>query len=524
MIQGLLSKVKSNWLILLIILVAVFFRFYKLDALPAGLHPDEAANGLDIISMFDEGKFAAVYDTNGPREALFFYLQAIFVFIGKVTHWAFLDFTPLSLRIAPAIIGVATVYGVYLLGKELFNRNVGLFASAALAVSAWHVQFSRNGFRAIMAPLALIFLFYFFSKALKTKETKHFVAFGITLALGFYTYLSFRLVPLALVLILGYLAVSNLDFLKENIKKILLSFLVFFVFMIPLFIHFIHVPADILGRSSTSIFNSDENGGSPGKTFLENIKDTALMFNFEGDRNFRHNLGGTSMLDPFTGILLWLGVIISLLGIRKIKNFILFVWFAVMSLPEVLTSEGIPHALRLVGVMPPLFIWIGIGFDWLLKQLKIKYVATLGVFIILVVAGTFGFKKYFIEFPKYKDSRSAYAYDMVAIANDIKNSLTGSRNILITGGYGTKTIEFVAYYKLNTIERYEIRDIQSLKLPEKEYKIYIDKGWIDDARNELLKIGFTGQLEPVYSELNGEIVYYKYSSLSATPAQTETRE
>jgi predicted membrane-bound mannosyltransferase len=100
---------KINYLLVLNLFLATVLRFYKLGSLPPGLHPDEAANGLDIISIFEKGKLAVVYGTNGPREALFFYFQAIFVYIGKVTHWTALNFTPLSLRIAPAIIGVLTV-------------------------------------------------------------------------------------------------------------------------------------------------------------------------------------------------------------------------------------------------------------------------------------------------------------------------------------------------------------------------------------------------------------------------------
>ena len=69
------------WLILgLILLLAIFFRFYKLDSLPPGLFPDEAANGLDIFGILERQDYRVVYNTNGSREALFFYMQAVFVY------------------------------------------------------------------------------------------------------------------------------------------------------------------------------------------------------------------------------------------------------------------------------------------------------------------------------------------------------------------------------------------------------------------------------------------------------------
>lgn len=501
----------NNWLILLILSVASFLRFFKLSKLPEGLHPDEAANGLDIISMFDARNFQAVYDTNGPREALFFYLQAIPLWIGKVTEWSFLNFTPLSLRIAPAIIGVATVFGIYLLGKELFNKNVGFFASAALAVSAWHIQFSRNGFRAIMAPLALVFLFYFLIKAYRSGRLKDYVATGITLGLGFYTYLSFRMVPLVIFALLAYILIADRKFLKKNLYNIGYLTAVFLITMIPLFIHFAQVPADILGRSSTSVFNPEINGGSPGKALADNIVKTVTMFNFQGDQNFRHNVNGLPMLDILIGALMWVGVVISAIRVRKIEYFLLFMWFGALSLPEILTSEGIPHALRMVGVIPVVFLWSALGLEWILKKFKVKRALYTGMLLIFIISGTAGFYRYFILFPQFSESREAYAENMAEIARDIKKQPKGTKIILIAGEYGTKTVEFITYPDKPSIDRYEVYTIKNLTLPTGPYKMYVEREWKDDAVRELEKIGFERGLTAVPSKADKRILYYEYS-------------
>lgn len=503
--------IRENWLISLILLVATFLRFFRLDKLPEGLHPDEAANGLDVISMIDAHKFGAIYDTNGPREALFLYLQAIPVFIGKVTGWAFLNFTPLSLRIAPAILGVVTVYGIYLLGKELFNKNIGIFASLALAVSAWHIHFSRNGFRAIMAPLALVFLFYFFIRAYKNGYIKDYIGTGVSLAVGFYTYLSFRMVPLVLAALFGYIMATDRAFFKKNLKKIGILAAVFFVIMIPLFIHFAYVPADLAGRSSTSIFNPETNGGSPVRALADNIVKTAMMFNFTGDENFRHNLGGSPMLDILVGILMWVGVVISIVRIKKIEYFLLIMWFGALSLPELLTSEGIPHALRIVGVIPVVFLWAALGLDWILEKVKAKNALYTGVVLLAIISGTSGIYKYFVLFPSYSDSREAYAENMVEIAQDIKKQPKNTQFILITGEYGTKTVQFITYPDKPNVHQYEVYGIKDLKLPEGNYKMYIEREWKDEAERELKKIGFDKGLTAVPSKTDKRIIYYEYS-------------
>ena len=505
---------KENWLLSLILMIAAFLRFYKLDSLPPGLHPDEAANGLDIITMFDAHKFSAVYDTNGPREALFFYLQAIPVWIGHAAGWAFLDFTPLSLRIAPAILGVLTVLGIYLLGKEIFNKNVGFFASAALAVSSWHIQFSRNGFRAMMTPLLLVFLFYFLFRAYKNGKLQDYIATGICLGLGFYTYLSFRMVPLIFIALLMYIAITNKTYFKKNIKNIGILSAAFFIVMIPMFIHFMNVPADIMGRSSVSIFSGGESGNGPIAILFNNIIKTAGMFNFAGDENFRHNVAGLPMLDIFAGLLMWVGIVISAFRIKKIEYFLLFVWFAALSLPELLTAEGIPHALRIVGVIPVVFLWVAIGLDWILEKINakisLKNPLLVGTALIILISGTIGFYKYFILFPSYSKSREAYAENMVEIANDIKKQDKNTKIILITGEYGKKTIDFIVYPAYPDIKRYETYTIKALKLPKGHYKMYIEKEWKDNAVKELKKLGFDKGLTAVPSKADQRTLYYEY--------------
>ena len=61
------------FLLLAIVALAIFFRFYQLNTLPPGLHPDEAANGLDIFKILGNRDLRIIYNTNGPREAVFFY-------------------------------------------------------------------------------------------------------------------------------------------------------------------------------------------------------------------------------------------------------------------------------------------------------------------------------------------------------------------------------------------------------------------------------------------------------------------
>ncbi|MDD3678878.1 MAG: glycosyltransferase family 39 protein [Patescibacteria group bacterium] len=511
--QKLKNFLKNNWILLVILFAATFLRFYKLDSIPFGLYPDEAANGLDIIRMMEEGDHRVVYDTNGPRESLFFYLQGVFVWAGKAFHIDSLYFTPLALRIAAAIVGTGGVWALYLLAKELFNKKVALFSSAALAVSAWHIQFSRNGFRAIMLPLVLCLIFYYFIKAFREKKKRDYALFGVFLAVGFYTYLSIRMLPFIFLSFWLWTIFFEKGFIKRNIKNILWAAASFTIVMIPMLIHFVHVPADIFGRASTSIFNPELNNGSAIKTLLDNIIQEIKMFNIAGDKNFRHNLGGSPMLDIVTGAIFWIGIVLSALKFKKIEHFLLFAWLGAMSLPMILTAEGIPHALRLVGAIPVIFIWIGLGFSWIYEKIKDKKVSLVVVSSLLLIASFLGFKKYFIDFPVYVEAREAYAEDMYIMGQDLRNSPSDRENLVIAGEFGLKTVQYLTHGnrpKITQFETYEISE--NFVLPEGKYKIYITAGWYDSAIRALLEKGYWFNFSPVKSDLGGRTLYYEFEN------------
>jgi len=168
-----------------IILLAIFFRFFKLAYLPPGLHPDEAANGLDIIGFLEQGKHSVFFATNGPRESLFFYLQSIGVL--------FFGYTIYGLRFMAAFVSVGAVIATYFLAKELFGKRVGLLSAFLMAVIPWYLVISRDGFRANLTPLFVSTTLYFFIKSYREKKILYYLLFGASLGLGFHSYLSFRL-------------------------------------------------------------------------------------------------------------------------------------------------------------------------------------------------------------------------------------------------------------------------------------------------------------------------------------------
>jgi len=152
---------KKIWLFLtLVIVLAAFFRFWDLGNIPPGLWSDEAVNGNNTIEALGTHHWKVFYPENFGREGLFINIQSIFV--AAFGHY------PWALRLPSAIFGVLTVFGLFMMTKELFKgkERIALFAAFFLATSFWHINFSRIGFRAIMAPFFLVWSFYFLIRLL----------------------------------------------------------------------------------------------------------------------------------------------------------------------------------------------------------------------------------------------------------------------------------------------------------------------------------------------------------------------
>jgi 4-amino-4-deoxy-L-arabinose transferase-like glycosyltransferase len=140
-------------ILLLILLLAAFLRLFKLGQSPPGLNQDEAANAWNAYCLFETGKDQAgvswpVFYTRGlggNSSTLYIYFMMPFQAVGGLNIF--------TTRLPGAVAGIFTVLLVYLVGKRLFDRYVGLTAAMLLALNPWHLQQSRWGHEATLGPL-----------------------------------------------------------------------------------------------------------------------------------------------------------------------------------------------------------------------------------------------------------------------------------------------------------------------------------------------------------------------------------
>ncbi len=397
-------------LLCIIIAVAIFFRFWQFDSIPPGLYQDEAMNGTDALASLQSGEYKVFYPNNNGREGMIVWLDAIAIKIFGNEAW--------SLRFFSALAGVLAVLGLYFLSKELFGAKVALASSFFIAISFWAVTFSRMGFRANLMPAFLIWSFYFlwrgFNKLqevrLQQSSKSNFLIAGVLFGLGFYTYISYRFAP---VLIIAYFLPHLIKYRNKNLLAGLLLFsLAAFIFALPIGIYFLSHPSDFFSRSSqVSIFASE----NPLKAAAISLAAAFGMFTVLGDLNWRHNFSASPQLIWPVGLLFMLGIFFSFKNFKREHKFLLL-WLFIFLLPNMLTTEGNPHALRALGVMPAAMIFSGIGLLWIYEKCyKFKnFFLLLAVFMFFIT--TLEFNRYFFEWPLNPHTIEAFSKNQVEIS------------------------------------------------------------------------------------------------------------
>ena len=168
---------KYTLIITAILIFALTIRITYLNINPA-VWWDEA----EYLSTAKHWALNTPYEISPQRQPLFPLLIAVFYKLGINDLKIIRFFTVL-------IPSILSVYVTYLLGKELYNKIVGLIGALLLAVF-WEIIFWTSRFSTdILGYLFGTLAFYYFWKGYIKKEaqSKNLILMGVSIALGFLT-------------------------------------------------------------------------------------------------------------------------------------------------------------------------------------------------------------------------------------------------------------------------------------------------------------------------------------------------
>ena len=157
-------KIKNSSFLLLSILaiiIIIYFHFFRINSVLPEMISDHAEKLLDVLDVLS-GKFSIFFTRNTGREPLQFYLIAL---TSKIFNTGI---TYLSMKIGTAIFSVLMCIYMYLLGKEIGNKWIGLLAALLMGVSFWSNVLARVALRFILYPAFTAPTLYYFIKGIRS--------------------------------------------------------------------------------------------------------------------------------------------------------------------------------------------------------------------------------------------------------------------------------------------------------------------------------------------------------------------
>ena len=463
----------KKFLLIAIILLAALLRFWKLDAYPA-FNADEAAIGYNAYSLIETGKDehgnpwpVHFQSFNDYKPGLYVYVTLPFVKVLGLNEWA--------VRIPGAALGVLTVLVVYLLTKELFGKEkLSLAAGLFLAISPWHIHFSRGGWEVNAGTFFIAAGLLFFLKALKKPKL---LAFSFLLfALSLYTYHAARIiVP---ILGLGLLVIHRRDLIK-NLKTVIIASVLGAVLLIPLARDLLG-PAGVSRAAGVGLFadqgpfnrvneqrgeHNDFTGpfakllhNKPVNYGLAFVQNWAEHYHGEflflsGDDIQRNKVPETGQMYLFDILFFAVGLIFILKNYSSVpKSYgIVLWWLLIAPIAAALTFQS-PHALRAHNMVIPLMMVSTLGFldivEWIKKFKNKRLVSALYFLLLALIAWQFVRYEhiYWVHMAKEYPFSSQYGVkELVAYLEG--EGVDKSKKVMVTDRYDQPYILFLFYLK-----------------------------------------------------------------------------
>ena len=259
--------------LLIILILAFSLRLIALGDIPRGFTPDEASQAYTAYSLNQTGQdewgrplpqlsFKSFLDYKAPLQT--------YLMMPAISAFGLNEF---SARLPSAVFGTLAVFAVFLLANQLFPKssfNVagkdispGIVASFVLAITPWHIQFSRMALEANLTSFLFPLGLWAFLKGLKKPPWFNLTA--LSWGLSLYAYHSFKLfLPF---FVLSLLIIYFPKIKKIKFKNLLPALLIATLFAAPIYYLSIFTPAGSRGADLLVTHLSDREA-----ILLSNVK------------------------------------------------------------------------------------------------------------------------------------------------------------------------------------------------------------------------------------------------------------
>lgn len=511
----------NSWALLLIgvALLAVYFRADLINQIPSQMNSDHAEKLLDTWDVL-QGQTRIFFPRNTGREALQIHLIAA---TAKIFHTG-ISF--LSMKLGTIVIGLLTLPFIYLIGKEIGNRWVGLLGMAFAGIAYWPNVITRLALRFTFYPFFAALTLYFLIRGLRRQSRNDLILSGLFLGLGLHSYTPVRILPIVVVVgvVLYLLHQRRWQMQKQAIFGLAVLALIAVVGFLPL-LRYISTPAHremFFYRSLTRAGTLEQPLPDAGwKIFLSNTWNAMCMFGWDNGDVWTVSVPYRPALDAVSGALFYLGMGLLFLRFLRKRNWVdLFLLLSVplLMLPSILSlafpNEN-PVLSRASGAIVPAFVMVGIALESLLSTLRQRmpakgpYMPALVVGLgglLFILAANANYDLVFQQYRKGYELSSWNSSEMGAVYKDFSTTI-GTRDTFWLVGYphwvDSRLISIVAGY------------------PERDCAIFTDQ-LSDTLLEPRAKLFLLHPLDKASLSTLGQI--YPQGTIQVYPSKYETKE
>ncbi len=421
--------------------MGLFLLIFKLDQIPPGIDIDEGAIAYNaaLISrtLHDQnGRFMPVFILSADKID---WKQPVLIYISAIVFKIF-GSSLIIFKLVNISITLASIILLYLLMKKIFSQKLALLGVLIFFTTPAVIVTSRIGNESIDPVLfSVIWLFSLYLYQ-ERRRIIYLILASISLGIGFYSFKGMRIiVPIWIVLSFGFVLWQHikelptyLSLIKSKLsvaktckkihsliveiitnKKIIISFFVLFVFLLPFFV----VTPLLEMKYAGAVFDRKGINIDPYQHYLyywiSNLSLPSLFFKGDVGLIYTMPLYGFYLLGVIPGFLL--GIYESI----KERSFYGFVLVCYLTTPLLFGFAGsldYPH--RLMALVPFFVIITTLGYRKIYSWIKLKSSYTINrIFKNIVAFSLISFfvinfvdfsSFYYFEYPSLHSTKSAF--------------------------------------------------------------------------------------------------------------------
>lgn len=443
-----------------IIILGSVLRLVNLGNSPSGLNADEAALGYNAYSLIETGRdeHGNIWPVNLEsfgdfKPAAYTYILIPFIKVLGLNEWA--------VRLPSAIFGITTIFLIYKLAEK--TTGSALISSLVLAISPWHIHFSRGAWEVNLSTMCIVLAVVSFLNWVSSKKIKYGLISSLSFIFAMYSYQSARILAPLIGVALVFLYWNNI---KSQFKSCLVILCVSVLTLMPLFISVqktdassrlagVGIFADMgpINRLNQLRGQHYETSSLQARLLHNKIISYGVLFvnNYldhyngdflfvNGDKIERNKIPETGLLYLIDIIFLVLGIIL-IIRLRSKNKKIIPLLLLISPVAAALTFQT-PHALRAHLMVIPLSVIVAVGIKSIISNYKFIAIVICCAYFWLIMRY---YHEYHVHYPQTYPS--AWEFGFKQVAEYIAKNEGKYQQIIVTNKYDQPYILFLFYLK-----------------------------------------------------------------------------